>query len=330
MKPLHGALLFTFLGIAIWLLGERSDQQQLVSVSTGDNTSPAEVDLPATGTDIISVPELAALKTFRGAAIDGSLRVDKAGHLIIDLDLRHWIDFHLAATGEIPLITTIEIMRSQIATLPQPGENQAEVILDNYLGYLDALQSYDTEQQKRVVEPSMEEMISRTHWQQRLRKEWFELDVLTAFFEADEILDNYTVARLRLAKEGATEAELAQLEEKLPLAVRVMRRESRKLVDLEQAETELKNQGLSAVELDHWRRNEYGEEVADRLSDIDQHQNVWTHRLNKYKSYQKTLSLDGLSESDRYKLLQSYRDANFSLLEQKRLNAALHLLAEGE
>lgn len=330
MKPLHGALLFTFLGIAIWLLGEWNDQASLVSVNATDNAAPAEANPIVDGSAKISIPGLATLKTFRGAAIDGSLKVDQSGHLMINLDLRHWIDFHLAAIGEIPLDDIVAIMRSEITQLPHPGQKQANQVLDNYLGYLDALQRYDVEQQKRVAEASLEEMINRTRWQQRLRKEWFAPKTVAVFFEADEILDNYTVTRLELQKQGASETELLALENELPLAVRLMRSETRKVVNLEKAEANLKEQGITAEELNSWRREQYGDVVADRLSEVDQRRNEWTSRLTNYESYKKTLDANGLSDTDRRKLLQSYRDTHFSELEKKRLSAALILLAEGQ
>lgn len=332
MKPLSGALLFTFIGVTIWVAGYFGQPAKLVDVGSEMNASTVAISsggeqlLPDDAKPI----DLKSVKTFRGAKTDGALRVDKNGNLIVNLDLRHWIDFHLAASGEISLADIIGIMQIQIAKLPQPGRHQADVILKNYLGYLDALQEYDIGQQKRIAETSLDEMVARTQWQQRLRHEWFEPETAEAFFMADELMDNYTLTRLQLKKQGATEQELAALEENLPVAVQIMRKESRKLVDLEKQENQFKQQGMTTEEIDQWRRQQYGDAAAERLRDAEKRQDDWSLRLTGYQQYQQTLSHDGLSVGDRERLLQTYRDTHFSQLEQKRLSAALTLLAESQ
>src|SRR5690554_6583336 len=210
--------------------------------------------------------DLHQLQTFRGAAVDGALRTDHRGNLVIDMQLRHWIDFHLTAMGEISLDEIKLVMQQKIRELPQPGQQQALDLLDAYMGYLAALESYDIEEARRLVEPRMSDMEARFRWQQRLRREWLEPLVVEAFFAGEESIDEYTLAAQRLRKDGASAEELAALETTLPEPIREMRAQSRQVISMGENESSMKEQGASTEEIQQWRIQEYGVEAAERLA----------------------------------------------------------------
>src|SRR5690554_7873783 len=114
-------------------------------ISTGTSSNQARM----ASTEQI---DLQQLQTFRGAVVDGALRTDHRGNLVIDMQLRHWIDFHLTAMGEISIDEIKLVMQQKIQELPQPGQQQALSLLDAYMGYLAALESYDIEEARRLVE----------------------------------------------------------------------------------------------------------------------------------------------------------------------------------
>lgn len=265
--------------------------------------------------------------TFRGASVDGYLRTDHRGQLVVDIQLRHWMDFYLSAQGEVPLDDLLQTMRSQIAALPEPGQSQALKIMDEYLGYLAALGDYDRDAEKRISQSGMDELAARVAWQQRLRREWLEPNVVEAFFHADEIMDNYTLARQQLRAQGADEAQLAALDSSLPPELQHMREQSQQVLTLQQQEQQLRQQGASAEAVQQWREQQYGKEAAERLASVDKQQQQWQQRLTDYQQYRDSLALQGLDNQDREMLLRTYRSRHFSDTEQKRLNAALTLLA---
>ena len=326
MQALHGAMTVTALGVVIGVLGWwQHDSVSIApslsaggSVATTDTSGSAEPVLTSMGVDLTS------LQTFRGAQVDGSLRTDHRGRLVIDLQLRHWIDFHLSAQGEMPLEELIAIMQEQMRQLPQPGQDQALQLLDNYLGYLQALAGYDSETARRLAQPGMDDLEARLLWQQRLRREWLQPEVVAAFFEAEEQIDQYTLANRRLQREGATAEDLAALEQTLPEPVQQMRQESRQLIVLRQQEQALQG---DPAQLQQWREQQYGAEAAARLAALDQRQQEWQSRVRAYRQYRDSLALQGLNERDRGRLLDTYQRKHFSDNEQKRLQAALSLLA---
>lgn len=328
MQPLHGALLFTALSAVIWLVGSihqpvvRFDPAQLPATAAG-SSADGFVDERGVATGEVVID---TLRTFRGAKPDGALRIDVENHLVIDLNLRHWFDFYLAAQGELPLADIIEVMQSQIDHLPDPAQRQASDLLQQYLGYLNALEQYDQEQQKRVVTGLTSDMIERARWQQRLRQQWFSAQVVEAFFSADELLDNYMIERLQAQQSGATAQQLAELEQKLPAAIQQMRQQTRAVTSLNVQESELRRQGASPEAIQQWRQQQFGEEVAGRLAEVDLSQQQWQQRLLQYLDYRDSQSLQGVDPRHRDKLLQTYRDRHFTITEQKRLPAAIQLL----
>lgn len=312
----------TLVALGSWL-------QPTIEVAPNLNVSQAEpaITLDATATDSLDVKQkLQSLRTFKGASQDGALRTDHRNNLVIDMQLRHWIDYHLTAQGELTIAEITELMQQQMNQLPEPARQQALALLDDYLGYLQALAGYDDEAAKRINQPGMSDIEARILWQQRLRREWLEPDVVTAFFAGDEEIDLYTIEQFKLRKENATPEQMAALEELLPEPVREMRRQSRKLIHMETTERQLKEEGASNADIHAWRVQEYGPQAAERLAALDQKNAEWRERLQQYQSYQQSDALMRLGETDREKLLQAYRKKHFNTQEQKRLSAALQLL----
>lgn len=329
MKPLQGALTVLLSAVAVTLLVSTVQDSVLVRragdqpvVSSGDPLR-ATLSAPTPSGEV----DTNTVMTFRGAAVDGFLRTDHRGHLVVDIQLRHWMDFYLSAQGEVALDDLLQIMRSQIALLPEPGQSQALNIMTEYLGYLHALGDYDREAEKRTEQPGIDELSARVAWQQRLRREWLEPQVVEAFFHADEVMDNYMLARQQLKAQGADPAQLAALDSSLPHELQQMRAQAQQVLTLQQQERQMRQSGASVAAVQQWRVQQYGKEAAERLAETDQRQQQWQQRLHDYQQYRDSLALQGLADQDREMLLKTYRSRHFSAVEQKRLNAALTLLA---
>lgn len=330
MRALHTAMAVTAAGLLTGAVGWWQDAPVVVRDEMAA-PAPASVAVvlgtaPLTS---VSLPDLQQLRTFRGAAVDGMLRTDHRGELMIDLALRHWLDFYLSAQGEVALPELIELMRQDMRQLPEPGQQQALTLLSQYLGYLQALADYDVDVARRLAQPGMDDLEARFLWQQRLRREWLSPPVVAAFFAEEEQLDEYTLAARRLRRDGAEDEDdaLAALEQRLPEPLQAMRLESRQLLTLRKSETRLRQQGAGSDDIQRWREQQYGREAAARLAELDQRQAQWQQRLQGYQRYRESLAMQELNEPAREQLLQTYRSRHFSATEQKRLNAALSLLA---
>lgn len=317
------AFIILLLGAALYL----TPPPEVVIGGSSSKEEPAlQKNQPVVPSLNESTASLDDIQTFKGAQVDGALRTDHRDRLVIDMQLRHWLDFHLSAVGELDIDDIKTLMQRQMRELPQPGQQQALTLLDAYMGYLAALENYDREEAGRLVEPQISDMEARFRWQQRLRREWLEPLVVEAFFAGEESIDTYTLAAQRLRRDGASAAQLSALEETLPQPIKDMRAESRQVIHLSASESRLQEQGASSAEIQQWREQQYGIEAAKRLETLDKKQNQWRQRLKDYQSYQQSLSDRNVSEHEQQRLLETYRQQHFDQSERKRIDAAIILL----
>src|SRR5690554_4113812 len=96
-QVVFGFIVVTLAVIAVYFT--RPPEVIIFSSVEDDSVSYVSTTNKTTATDSVTV-DLQELKTFRGATVDGALRTDHHGNLVIDMQLRHWIDFHLTRSEE--------------------------------------------------------------------------------------------------------------------------------------------------------------------------------------------------------------------------------------
>src|SRR5690606_3894855 len=90
---------------------------------------------PAFVTGLESLP-----RSLRDIEVDGGLRADADGQLILDADIRRLFEFFLNAVGEEPADQVIARIRAYIqANLPPDAAAQAQQVLDEYLALRQAM-----------------------------------------------------------------------------------------------------------------------------------------------------------------------------------------------
>lgn len=275
------------------------------------------------------------LKTFRFSSVDGKINVDSEGNLIVDRELRHWLDFYLSALGELELEQVIAIIEQKINQLPSPGREQAHQLFRNYLGYKTALSEYD---ERAALESneigSIEQLQGRLDWQSRLRRQWLSSDAVESFWKMDEVIDDYALQKLVIRSSDLNSEEkaaaLEALEQSLPDELSSFKKEVYIASDLLIKEEALDVKGDSNS-LRKLRIEEVGMEAADRLERLDVSQGSWNKKLEDYRDLkEKILSEEGLSEVDKQEQLDDYRNKIFTDKEQLRIDAALQLLSAEE
>lgn len=273
------------------------------------------------------------LKTFRFSSIDGSIKVDSDNILIIDQDLRHWLDFYLSAIGEVNLQQIIAMMQQEIDKLPNPGRDQAHTIMDQYLAYKQELGEYDKRELLAVdSNNNIEQLSNRLDWQMRLRRRYLADDVVESFWHNDEVIDNYALEKLVIRNSDISdtdkEAQLLALEKSLPDSLASFKKELYVASNLLEKEKEL-SQSDDPTELRNLRIQEVGIEATDRLEAIDKTQNTWRLKVLSYRDEKQRLSaIEGMSTIDKENILAQYREDNFADNERLRLPAAVQLLSD--
>lgn len=296
-----------------------------------NSMAESEISTGKTTENKLTTKDILNLKTFRFTNVDGKLQQDADGHLIINRDLRYWIDFYLSATGEASLEDLIGLMKSEIALLDSPAKEQALEILLSYIGYKTALADYDERESLAVSGmSSIEQVGDRLEWQKRLRREWLPAEAVDEFWQLDEIIDDYAYQKLVITNSDLTlsekEQKISELEQQLPQEFTEFKKSVTLSKDLMAKENELIEQGRSD-EIQQLREESLSPEAVERLDMFDQKQENWRTRVVDYRNQlQEIESLEGVSNVEKEELIKEYQSQYFDTREALRLPAAVQLI----
>jgi lipase chaperone LimK len=320
---------FTIFIVNIFDLNGSDTKNESLSINQKEILSPQSITQPAPSEiDNLNILEL---NTFRFTSVDGAIKVDKHNHLIIDEDLRHWLDFYLSAIGEIDINKITLLMEKEIDTLPSPGKEQAHNIMNQYLAYKRELAQYENQELRSMDgNHDIEQLSNRLDWQMRLRRQHLDDNVVESFWKKDEIIDSYALEKLKIRNSDISEADkeeqLEALENSLPEELYSFKQElyiASNLLEKELAESS------NPTELRNLRIEEVGIEAADRLAEVDKSQQEWQLKVLAYRNeVQKISESEGISNIDKEELISEYREENFSSTEVLRLKAAVQLLSD--
>lgn len=213
-------------------------QPAAVSEAAPDKTAslqkvPAKLDEPSlkeTFRTPVSLGERPFADSLRGTEIDGQLRTDAAGRLVVDLQTKDFFDYFLNTVGEVDAETALGKIESLAHnSLPEPAADEAIALLEQYLDYkqrvlalgntqLDPARQQDPAYQLSVFEQALDDL-------KQLRGSTFSPDTHRAFFGLEEAYGEYTLASLDLQQrtdlsEGARETLQLWHRQQLPDVIR--------------------------------------------------------------------------------------------------------------
>lgn len=276
--------------------------------------------------------------SLRGTDVDGELKADANGHLLINNGVRRTFDYFLSATGEEPLAQILARLKAYIRhKLPPSASLEAEQLLDSYMAYKQAAENAP---QQQVT--SADGNINLTAMRQQmqllagLRQQYFSRDAISAFFGDDDAYDSYTLARLELMENNNLNAEqraqrMTALENELPEAMRESTRVVRQYQDLETLTSDWQKRGGSSAELRRIRESIVGPDAADRLEKLDQETHAWDQRMDSWLQERNAiLSNPALGSIDRQQQLDNLRQQRFSDAERLRVESLERMHDRGE
>lgn len=276
-------------------------------------------------------PDWRQLKTFRATSVDGVLATNEFNNLIIDRQLRYWLDFYLSALGEVSLTEIKQMMLAEIAKLPQPGRDQALQLLTRYLNYKEQLANYDG--MAESFSADLDGMAARHQWQKRQRREWFQPETVEAFWHMDEAVDDLALNKLLVRNSELSEEQreqaIKQLEQDMPEDWQALRHQALLASDLEnQVEAMRRSSEFSESDVRDYRLQTVGPEATARLENLDKQQQQWQQRIiSLIAEEQRIQGLQGLGDIEKQNLLETYQQQHFSAAERLRLDAAKQLLS---
>lgn len=253
--------------------------------------------------------------------VDGELRADADGHLVVNIGVRRTFDYFLSTLGE----ESLEVIKARIAAwlvekLPPLAAQEAWQLLLNYLSYQDALSQLPVHER---TEKGVREAIKV---RQQLRSVWLGPDVAEAFFGFEDALDNFTLARLGVMEDQTLSDEQKQqrielLSQELPPEVRQAREQASAPVRLSEQVQALREQGGSEAEVRALREQTLGVAAADRLEQLDQERLAWQRRYDRYQQRRAAILGSGLAPSDQQAALAMLQQEMFDAQEVRRVQA---------
>lgn len=340
-KKIVMALVGVLLAIALGLLWFSRDKEPAADASLmpkpGQNTAEMVSSALSNSLDAASrfTTGLEGMpKSLQDTEVDGALEVDANGNLKITKGVRQTFDYFLSAIGEEDLTTIIARIRAHIRhKLPAKAAAQAEKLLESYISYRDGLGRLP----QVAGDPSLNIAAIRQQKLdvQNLRSQYFDREVITAFFGDEDAYDSYTLGRIEVMQDkslSATEKakRTAALLEQLPPDMKESVKTLNQYQELQALEKDWKGRSGSPQELRAIREQIVGPEAATRLEALDHERSEWDAKMTGYLQERETiLKNPALSEQDRQQQVQTIRQQRFNQQEQVRVDALERIHDQG-
>lgn len=306
-----------------WLGGDApqlGDRRLLADGASWFATSPAAAATVDSGlqTGLEGLPS-----SLQGTQVDGQVRADSAGHLVLDRGVRNLFDYFLSLVGEEALSRVRARVLAYLSQhLPALAASEAQILFDSYVAY-QAAQSQSA-QDGAGAAPSSE--LSAAQLKQRLamvntlRQQYFSVPERAAFFEGDEQYDQYTIDRLLVLQDETLSAldkarRLGELSGRMPTVIEQYQA-------LSTITAELQANGGSPQALHEVRVQLVGADAANRLAQLDGQRTQWTERVQSYMTQRAALLADpSLSALQRDESVTRLASTLFNERERLRLDA---------
>ncbi|EDM45981.1 lipase secretion chaperone [Marinobacter algicola] len=293
-------------------------QETSTPATTSEQPKPGIAEAPPANGEDAPVPyqtpdslgDQPFANSLAGTNIDGNLRADANGELIIDLETRDFFDYFLNTIGEVSAeqaLDQIETLAKQ--SLPENAAREAMTLLNQYLEYkdaslalgnqgLDPARQHDPAYQLDMLKGALADM-------KQLRRRMFAADTHEAFFGLEEAYGDYTLASLEIQQRTdlSTDAKNTLVEWHRQQLPEVIRRTETRMIE-ESGDLRARQKALSEADspADAGRRlRELGVDDA-QAREVVAYMKEREQFDSHYQQFQQALaSLDnsGLAEEDR-------------------------------
>lgn len=239
------------------------------------------------------------VKSYQGSQPDGAINLDENGDIILDVDLKRLFDYYLSAIGELPLDQMRKYLR-EFAT-KELNPIQLQQLLDYFDKYSQYLSQSDLFFENINADLSLEEKMLLLS---EFRNETLGSAMANGFFSEQKDYIDYVLADKNSEDMDQQQAWLEAENEATEFHDVVL--ENREFSD---------SDSMSASEVYDYRVEHYGQEAADRLTQLDQERADWQEVVDDY--FQQRLTV--LNQSGEQSLSQL--NSNYSPEQLRRLEA---------
>jgi len=262
------------------------------------------------------------------------LQMDSQGNLIINSDTHDLFEFYLSAMGEEPLEQILLRIRHHIEIqLTLAAKDQAFLLLKNFVDYKIELSTVSEDLKKLTTDKhsQLESLKLQKAQVASLRAQYFSPSTYQAFFQQEEIYDNFMLSQLEIKQNSQLNAAQKQqqidaLINDLPQEIKQTRQTVSRHAELYQAAQTLRDNGASKEDVFQLRASSLGTDAAIALAELDDKRHHWRQRLNHYAQQRDAILSSGLTDNDRQTAIESLIQQNFSQPESIRVKALDHTL----
>lgn len=267
--------------------------------------------------------------TMADTQVDGELKTDSAGNLLLDIALRDYFDYFLSAADQAGLEAAVgALVQDASGRLPAPALSQLAVLLGDYLDYTRAslalLQQPLSASQQAAPQSQQAALQQAFSALAQLRLEHLGTAATEAFFGAEEAYGRYTLASMTLQARDdlstqARDAALQDLRAQLPQAMRASEQRQAEAVTQQAESTRLWQAGASEQEMRSFLAMTYDPPMVERLLTEQRADRAWQQRYDAYRQEVASLTGSGLSAQDQRLESQRLRQRLFTANDQHRV-----------
>ena len=273
----------------------------------------------ATRNDWEGEPFAASLK---GTEIDGSLKADAQGRLIVDLETRDFFDYFLNTVGEVDEGAAVDQIRTLAEShLPESAVMEAMDLLEHYIDYKEEAISINNQPvdpetaqsprgQIQILEQGLADM-------ERARRETMPPEAVDAFFSMEEAYGEFTLQRMKIQRNSDLSAEEKQQQlrlakEQLPEPIRETERHIQQTNEHQQQVKQTIEQASSPEDAaDELKQLGLSDEQVDSMVEQMHRDERFEDRYADYRRKREELLESGLSEQDREQAMKRLRKKHF-------------------
>lgn len=252
-----------------------------------------------------------ATSSLRGTAVDGEVRFDASGALVLDVGLRRFFDYHLSLIGEWDLSKIREQLQRTL--LARFDAARAGTVLDHFDRYTAYLQALSDSGIAEEADPAR-----RLSAVRKLRHDRLGEAMAEGFFAAEDALAALTLERMRIAGDARMSAE--DKREALAALDREAGYDARESAGLAEQAESIERRALPPAQRDAERTARWGADAAQRLAALDAERAAWDARVRRYAEARARIDADPrLDPQGRAQAIAALRARMFTSAEQRRI-----------
>jgi lipase chaperone LimK len=242
-----------------------------------------------------------------GTDVNGGIRVDENGRVVLHRDIRRLFDYYLSLRGRMDNESIRALLRQHLeASQPRSVIDQALALFDQYLSLIDAEAKLSEEWTQRDLKAT-DQVAAVLDERRNLRREHLGDALTEAFYEDQEQYEAYQLERMKIGtnpnlSEAEKKSALAAAENLLSPQQREIRKQTFAWLDIKQ----LARQPIESLDVDGAEaiRQRFGDNALDRLAAVEQERRTWEQKRETWLTEKAQLATrNDLSEDEKKNLL---------------------------